>query len=102
MAWRKAADSVVQAFRQRIRVVVTGRLREDVHETASGAHRTTIEPEVEDVGVSLRLASVIITRVLLESAEAVADAAPGPSRNGTRDLPPAAVFANVFVVRVYR
>lgn len=69
VAWRRPAENVAQALRKGIRVVVTGRLRQHHHQSANGGQRQTIELEVEDVGVSLRLASVVITRVLPEIAE---------------------------------
>ncbi len=50
--------------------MVTGRLRSRTYETREGDTRTTLELDVEDVGASLKFATVTVTRAQRTSGNA--------------------------------
>ena len=56
--WRHAAENVVESLQRGMRVIVQGRLRQRSYETKSGERRTVFEVEVDEVGPSLRNATV--------------------------------------------
>src|ERR1700750_94466 len=60
--WRQAAENVAESLQRRMRVIVTGRLKQRNYETKEGEKRTVYEVEVDDVGPSLRDASPKVTR----------------------------------------
>lgn len=60
--WRNAAENVAESLRKGTRVVVTGRLKSRSYETREGEKRTVIELEVEEIGASLKFATVTVNR----------------------------------------
>lgn len=60
--WRQAAENVAESLRKGTRVVVTGRLKQRSYETKEGEKRTSLELEVDEIGASLRFASVKVNR----------------------------------------
>src|SRR3984893_6209591 len=60
--WRQAAENVAEALQRRMRVIVTGRLRQRNYETKEGEKRTVYEVEVDDVGPSLKNASAKVNK----------------------------------------
>src|SRR5258708_4341372 len=60
--WRQAAENVAEALTRRMRVVVSGRLRQRSYETKEGEKRTVVELEVEEIGPSLKYATAKVTK----------------------------------------
>jgi single-strand DNA-binding protein len=68
--WRQAAENVAESLTRGARVVVIGRLRSSTVETREGDKRTTLELDVEDIGASLKFATVTLTRAQRTSGDA--------------------------------
>ena len=60
--WRQAAENVAESLQRGMRVIVQGRLRQRSYETKEGEKRTVYEVEVDEVGPSLKNASVKVSR----------------------------------------
>jgi len=60
--WRVAAERVAESLTRGDRVVVQGWLRHRSYETRDGDKRTVIELEVDEIGPSLRYATVKVTK----------------------------------------
>ena len=60
--WRDGAEHVAESLTRGDRVVVQGRLRQRSFETRDGDKRTVVELDVDDVGPSLRYATVKVTK----------------------------------------
>ncbi len=65
--WRQAAENAAESLTRGMRVVVQGRLRQRSFETREGEKRTVVEMEVDEVGPSLRYATVKVNKVARES-----------------------------------
>ena len=61
--WRQAAENVAESLQRGARVIVSGRLRQRSYETREGEKRTVIELEVDEVGPSLRWATVKVAKL---------------------------------------
>jgi single-strand DNA-binding protein len=61
-AWKQLAEHVAESLERGTRVVVTGRLRQRSYETKDDEKRTVYEVEVDDIGVSLRNATVKVSK----------------------------------------
>jgi single-strand DNA-binding protein len=70
--WRQAAENVAASLTRGMRVIVQGRLRQRSYETSDGRRRTVFELEADDVGPSLRTASVKATKNTPAPAETAA------------------------------
>ncbi|MFD8545783.1 single-stranded DNA-binding protein [Streptomyces sp. NPDC059649] len=62
-AWRDLANHVAESLTKGMRVVVTGRLRQHNWQTDQGENRSMLALEVDDIGPSLRFATVKVDRV---------------------------------------
>lgn len=60
--WRNPAENVAESLRKGTRVVVTGRLKSRSYETNQGEKRTVTELEVDEIGASLKFATVKVNR----------------------------------------
>jgi single-strand DNA-binding protein len=60
--WRTAAENVANSLRRGDRVLLTGRLTEHKYLTDSGEMRTVVEVDVDEIGASLRHATVDIAK----------------------------------------
>lgn len=60
--WRNSAENVAESLRKGARVVVTGRLKQRTFETKEGDKRTVLELEADEIGASLKFATVKINR----------------------------------------
>jgi single-strand DNA-binding protein len=76
--WRQQAERAVQTLTKGSRVVVTGRLRQRTYEADDGGSRTVVELAADEVGPSLRYASVTITKTHRHPSEAVAEVVAEP------------------------
>jgi single-strand DNA-binding protein len=61
--WRQAAENVAETLTRGARVIVSGRLKQRSYETADGEKRTVVELEADEVGPSLKYASVKVNKV---------------------------------------
>jgi single-strand DNA-binding protein len=66
--WQQSAENLADSLTKGARVMVSGRLRQRSFETRDGEKRTTAELVVEEVGVSLRYATVTVTKTSRGSA----------------------------------
>jgi single-strand DNA-binding protein len=66
--WRQPADNVAESLRRGDRVVVIGRLRQRSYETREGDKRTVVELEVDEIGASMRHATVRVNKAERSSA----------------------------------
>ncbi len=60
--WRDAAEHVAESLTKGMRVVVQGRLKQRSYETREGEKRTVVELDVEEIGVSLKYATAVVTK----------------------------------------
>ena len=67
-AWRDLAEHVAESVKKGMRLIVTGRLHVRSYETDQGEKRTNIELTVDDVGASMRFATVTAQRAERTSA----------------------------------
>lgn len=63
VAWRDTAEHIAESLQKGARVVVTGRLQQRRWETDDGESRSVFEIVVDDIGPSLRWATVDVHRV---------------------------------------
>lgn len=61
--WRQVAENVAESLIRGSRVIVTGRLKQRSFETKEGEKRTVIELDVDEIGPSLRYATVKVSKV---------------------------------------
>jgi single-strand DNA-binding protein len=65
--WQQSAENLADSLAKGTRVIVSGRLRQRSFETREGEKRTTVELVVDEIGVSLRYATVQITKTTRNS-----------------------------------
>jgi len=78
-AWRDPAEHIAESLTRGDRVVVQGRLRQRSFETRDGDKRTVIELDVDEIGPSLRYATVKVTKASRGGAESSGADSPGES-----------------------
>lgn len=61
-AWRQMAENVAESLRRGMRVIVRGALRQRAYTTKQGEKRTVFELDVDDIGPSLRTATVQVAK----------------------------------------
>lgn len=61
--WRQPAENVAESIGKGARVIVTGRVKQRSYETKEGEKRTVIELDVDEIGCSLRYATVKVARM---------------------------------------
>ena len=62
ICWRDLAENVALSLSKGMRVVVTGRLEQRSWETDDGGHRSKVEIVADEIGASLRFATVDVRR----------------------------------------
>lgn len=62
VVWREMAENVSQSFQKGTRVIVTGRLEQRTYETNDKQKRSVVEIIADEVGPSLRWATVDVHR----------------------------------------
>ncbi|GGM82718.1 single-stranded DNA-binding protein [Longimycelium tulufanense] len=72
--WKQLAEHVAESLHRGARVLVTGRLRQRSYETKDGEKRSVIELEVDDLGPSLRWATVKVNKATRGGGDAAAPA----------------------------
>jgi single-strand DNA-binding protein len=60
--WQQSAEHLADSLTRGTRVIVTGRLRQRSFETREGEKRTSMELQVDEIGVSLRYVTVSVTK----------------------------------------
>ncbi len=60
--WREVAENVAESLTKGTRVIVQGRLTQRSYQTRDGQQRTTVELQVDEIGASLRYASVQVSK----------------------------------------
>lgn len=60
--WRQPAENVAESLTRGTRVIVRGRLKQRSFETREGEKRTVVELDVDDIGASLKFATVEVRR----------------------------------------
>ena len=80
--WRDAAENVAGSLTKGSAVIVTGRLTQRSYETAQGEKRTVVELDCDEVGASLRRASVKISKTTRDGGGAPAAGTPDPWATG--------------------
>src|SRR5829696_8500166 len=61
--WRQPAEHLAESLSKGARVIVTGRLKQRSFDTRDGDTRTVTELEVDDIGASMRYATVTINKI---------------------------------------
>lgn len=61
--WRQPAENVAESLSKGMRVVVQGRLRQRSYDTKEGDKRMVVELEVDEIGPSLKFATVTVNRL---------------------------------------
>ncbi|KWZ75468.1 single-stranded DNA-binding protein [Winkia sp. UMB3158] len=56
-AWRQLAENITDQLTKGQRVIATGHLKQDTYTDKTGAQRTSIEMQLEDIGPSLKFAT---------------------------------------------
>ncbi|MEQ7008416.1 single-stranded DNA-binding protein [Actinopolymorpha sp. B17G11] len=97
--WRQAAENVAESLQKGTRVIVQGRLKQRSYETKEGEKRTVYELEVDEVGPSLRSATVKVNKTTRDQGgfgnqggpaqdDPWATPARQPARSGAGEPPP--------------
>lgn len=66
--WRQPAENVAESLQRGARVLVSGRLRQRSYETKEGEKRTVIDLEIDEIGPSLRYATVKVHKLARSKA----------------------------------
>jgi single-strand DNA-binding protein len=83
VAWRDLAENVALSLTRGMRVVVTGRLEQRSWETDDGDRRFKVEIVADEVGASLRFATVDVHKVLRPQADEAGDGSSTDDALGT-------------------
>jgi single-strand DNA-binding protein len=68
--WRQLAENVAESLTRGSAVIVTGRLESKSFETREGDKRTVLELQVDEVGASLKFATVKVSKAERKSGAA--------------------------------
>ena len=60
--WQQSAEHLADSLTKGTRIIVVGRLRQRSFETRDGEKRTSVELQVDEIGVSLRYAVAKVTK----------------------------------------
>jgi single-strand DNA-binding protein len=84
--WREAAENVAESLTRGSRVMAQGRLKQRSFETKEGEKRTVVELEVDEIGPSLRYATVTVAKAARSSGRTGAgEVGVAAGRGGTSD-----------------
>ena len=72
-AWRSLAENAAECLTRGARVVVTGRLKQRSYETKEGEKRTVVELDVDEIGASLRYATVRVQKAARTAGPSAAE-----------------------------
>jgi single-strand DNA-binding protein len=85
VTWRDLAENVALSLTKGMRVVVSGRLDQRSWETEHGERRLKVEIVADEVGASLRFATVDVHRTDRRHADGPDDPAPAPADDEAGD-----------------
>ncbi len=83
--WRTPAENVAESLTKGTRVIVSGRLHQRSFETREGEKRTVMELEVDEIGASLRYATVKVNKA--ERSTGSSDQVPASAPNDSDEAP---------------
>ena len=86
--WRQAAENVAESLTRGARVIVQGRLRQRSYETSDGGKRTVVDLDVDEIGASLRYATVRVNKVARGAGGSSAGGGDAWSSAAVDDVPP--------------
>jgi single-strand DNA-binding protein len=90
--WRQDAENLCESAVKGTRVIASGTLKQRSYETKEGEKRTVYELQAEEVAVSLKWATVKISKAHRDKApvpeDPWSDQAPPPSGPASNDEPP--------------
>src|SRR5580658_10491344 len=69
VCWRELAENVALSLAKGMRVMVSGRLEQRTWENEEGERRSKVEVVADDIGTSLRYATVDVHRAIRSAAE---------------------------------
>lgn len=75
--WQQSAEHLADSLTKGTRVIVLGRLRQRSFETRQGEKRTSVELIADEVGVSLRYATVTATKTTRSAESSTEEQQPG-------------------------
>lgn len=61
--WRGDAENIASSASKGTRVIATGHLEQNEYETKEGDKRTSITFEIEEIGISVKYATALVTKV---------------------------------------
>ena len=76
-AWRKLAENIAESLQRGTRVIVNGRLRSSTFEDREGHKRTSLELDVDEVGVSLQFGTMTFAKAERTSGRSMASSGAG-------------------------
>lgn len=65
--WRQQGENVAESLQRGMRVIVSGRLKQSNWETKEGEKRSRLEIDVEEIGASMKFATVTVHRAERQS-----------------------------------
>lgn len=86
--WRQSAEHVAESLTRGDRVIVQGRLRQRSYDTKSDEKRTVLELEVDEIGASLKFATVKVSKVERSGGSTGGQRTSGQGARGYDDDPP--------------
>lgn len=92
--WRQVAENVAESLTRGSRVIVSGRLKQRSFDDKNGEKRTVVELDVDEIGPSLRYATVKVNKVSRDGSAKAASSSDDPwgaaptTGGGFADEPP--------------
>jgi single-strand DNA-binding protein len=86
-AWRDLAEHAAESLRKGTRVIVWGRLSQRSYQTDKGENRTVFEMTADEIGASLKYATVQVRKATRDKVPHPADAAAPDGRGGLAVVP---------------
>lgn len=83
--WRQPAENVAESLTRGMRVIVSGRIKQRSFETKEGDKRTVVEVDVDEIGASLKYATVKVNKVERSGASEQASREPAAVSSGPAD-----------------
>jgi single-strand DNA-binding protein len=81
--WQQAAENVAESLTRGARVIVAGRLKARSFETKEGERRSVMELDVDEIGASLKWATVKITKASRSGGDSGGGFGGAPTSAGT-------------------
>ena len=88
ICWKELAENIAESITKGTRVIVTGRLDQRTWDTQDGEKRSKVEIVADDVGPSLRWATVTVTRNERREGSSIESARAAAPPSTARSTPP--------------